>query len=181
MSRLVDISEAARYLEVSEGVVKGAISRGELEVVDRGKHRRKLLSFEEVVQHGIRRNLGESARSQRSIICVGDGLGEVVQSLTAAGLHCVEAPSMLGGIQANGAKGFPILVMGVRAAENEHAVVKALLGDVVVMILARDANRVPWDLESLAIVSDPRELRRITKWCWGMVNKRHEAVTLGLE
>lgn len=177
---LVTIAQAARILELSEGQVKSAMKRGDLEMVAGGGTYKILFDETSVRQYGVRRKIGEGARSQRQIILIGAGLDAIDAALVAAGLVPIRAATVLEAMRVGDAKGFPITLCGVRVVEQELALVKPLLGEIAMIVVVRDIRRVPWEIEPQIKLADPDELRRISSWCWGQVRKRHEAVTLEL-
>ena len=179
MTRQLNISEAARHLEVSEGTLRRWTDAGQLPCERTAQNYRRF-NLADLDEFAIRRNLGATARAQRTIIFVGHGLAEQKAALEAAGLHVAEAANVIDGIRAAQHRGAPIVVINKTVAHDSTALVKALLGDASFMVVTSSQHDVPWEIEPQVVVCDPTELRRLTHWCWGKVKARHEAVTLGL-
>lgn len=177
--RTVGVAEAARLLEVSEQTVRNWSDSGLLETERTPKGHRRFTT-EAIEELSIRLGLGQTARAQRTIILIGKGLEDVAASLEAAGLHVQPADGIIDGLRAAQHRGVPIVIVSVKAAVEDLYLLKAMLGDLMLLVVARYAPDVPMELESHVVVCEPTELRRLVQWCWGSVKKRNDAVTLEL-
>lgn len=176
------VAEAARFLELTEHLVRARVADGTLRVVGRkgvGRGRAYMIDGNDVRALARRRQLGELGRRQRLVLVVGD-LTDVPVALRASGLYPERASGILDALSRHDVDGAPIIVASPKAVNDELAILEPLLGQIHLGIVTRSQTAVPWRVELGAEILDPWEPRRLVQWAWNALDQRTDAGRLKL-
>lgn len=173
------IATAARFLEVPEHVVRARMADGTFDVVGKGPYGRLLLDGAHVRQYARMQRLGELGRRQKLVLVIG-GLTDQQQALRVAGLTPERATGILDALGQHDVPGAPIIVATPQAVNAELEILKPILGQIHLAIVARSQTEVPWPLELSARILEPEELRALVTWAWQSLDARTEAGLLDL-